>query len=69
MGNLEPATYCGIFALVLEFRDALVDDVFRGHGDVSALRTVPLSRRWWRACILHHATLYISEAVSTGEIH
>lgn len=38
--NFKPGTYCWIFALVLEFRDALLGDVFCGHGGVNALRTV-----------------------------
>lgn len=68
-GNFEPSTYCWIFALVLELRDALVSDVFRGHGGVNALQTVLLSRRWWRVSFLPHLTLYIDAIVFAGEEH
>lgn len=40
-GSAETSTYCWVFALVLEFGDALVSDVFCGHGGVNALRTRP----------------------------
>lgn len=40
-GSSEASTYCWVFALVLEFGDALVSDVFCGHGGVNALRTRP----------------------------
>lgn len=38
---LESLTYSWIFALVLEFGDALVSDVFCRHGGVYALRARP----------------------------
>lgn len=42
-GNSEASTYGWVFALVLEFGDALVSDAFCGHGGVNALRTRPPS--------------------------